>query len=314
MKVIPAMQAGRSTEVVALASRDTDRARAAADRLGVAKVYGSYEALLADPEVDAIYNPLPNHLHVPWSIRALEAGKHVLCEKPIALNAAEATVLLEAARRTPALKVMEAFMYRHHPQWERVRSLVVDGGIGDLRTVHCTFSYHNVDPANIRNQADMGGGSLMDIGCYGVSVARLLFDAEPRRVCAVLDRDERFGTDRFATALLDFGRGTAVVTSSTQMAPYQEVQVFGTTGSIHLEAPFNPPLERPSRLVHRYDGRYDEILLEPANQFTLQGDRFARAVLDGTAVPTPLEDAVANMRVLDAVVASAGAGEWTEVS
>jgi predicted dehydrogenase len=312
-KVIPAMQGGRHNEVVALASRDLDRARAAAEQLGLFRAYGSYDALLADPDVDAVYIPLPNHLHVPWSLRALEAGKHVLCEKPVALSAAEATTLLEAARRHPDLKVMEAFMYRHHPQWHRVRAMVGDGAIGSLRTVHCTFAYHNVDPANIRNQARMGGGGLMDIGCYGASVARLLFDAEPGRVCAVVERDEQFGTDRLATALLDFGRGTATFTASTQMTPYQEVQLFGTTGAIHVEAPFNPPLDRPVRLWHRQDGRVDEILVAPENQFTLQGDLFARAVLDGTPVPTPLEDAVANMRVLDAVVSSAKSRAWTVI-
>lgn len=309
-KVIPAMQRGRFTEVVAIASRDEERARSAAERLGVARAHGSYEALLADPDVDAVYNPLPNHLHVPWSVRALEAGKHVLCEKPVALNAAEAVTLLEAAHRRPGLKVMEAFMYRHHPQWERVRALVEGGGVGRLRSVQCTFSYHNVDPANTRNQADAGGGGLMDVGCYGSSVARLLFGGEPARVAGVLEHDDRFRTDRFAAALLDFGRGTGSFTVSTQMVRYQDVQVFGTEGAIRVEAPFNPPPDRPARLVHVRGGDEEEILVAPVDQFTVQGDRFARAVLDDTPVPTPLDDAVANMRVLDAIVASAARGEW----
>ena len=309
-KVIPAMQQGAYGVVTAIASRNLDKAQAAAARLGIPKAYGSYEALLADPDVDAVYNPMPNHLHVPWSIKALEAGKHVLCEKPIGLTATDAQRLVEAARQHPKLKVMEAFMYRHHPQWQRARQLVQDGHIGTLRTIHSFFSYFNADPGNIRNRADVGGGGLMDIGCYNISLARFLFDAEPRRVCGLIDFDPQFGTDRLASALLDFGDGSATFTCSTQLMRYQRVHAFGDKGRIEIEIPFNAPPDRPCRLWHQHDAGLDEIILDAANQYTLQGDLFARAVLDDTPVPTPLDDAVANMRVIEALFDSAKQGSW----
>jgi predicted dehydrogenase len=304
-KVIPAMQRGEHTEVVAIASRDLETARAAASHLGIRRAYGSYQELLDDPEVEAVYNPLPNHLHVPWTLRAMEAGKHVLCEKPIALTAAEAESLLRAARERPGLKVMEAFMYRHHPQWRRVRELISSGGIGKLRTVHATFSYFNDNPTDIRNMAGIGGGGLMDVGCYTISVARFLFGAEPLRVTGLVDFDPVFRTDRLASGLLDFGRGMATFTCSTQLVPHQTVQIAGTRGRLHLEIPFTPAPDQHCRiLLEVADGRH-EIVVEPHSQYALQGDLFSRAVIEGSEVPTPLEDAVANMRVIEAVLESA---------
>jgi predicted dehydrogenase len=309
-KVLPAMQRGTYCEVTALASRDLAKAQAAARQLGIPKAYGSYEELLADPEVDAIYNPLPNHLHVPWSIKAIEAGKHVLCEKPIALTAAEAQELADAAARRPQLKVMEAFMYRHHPQWQRARQIVSEGGIGALRTIQSFFSYYNDDPANIRNQADIGGGGLMDIGCYNISLSRFIFDAEPQRVCGIVEYDPQLNTDRLASGLLDFGRGTATFTCSTQLTSYQRVNIFGDTGRIEIEIPFNAPMDKPCRMWHQHAGGTEEIVFDICDQYTIQGDLLARAILDDTPVPTPLTDAVANMRVIEALVQSAKSGAW----
>lgn len=313
-KVIPAIQQGTSCDVTAIASRTLDAARAAADRLHIPKAYDSYEALLADPDVDAIYIPLPNHLHVLWSIKALEAGKHVLCEKPIGLSAAEGQLLVEAAQAHPHLKVMEAFMYRHHPQWQRALHLLREGHIGTLRTVHSFFSYFNADPANIRNNADIGGGGLMDIGCYNISLSRLLFDAEPRRVCGIIEFDPAFNTDRLASALLDFGDGTATFTCSTQLTPYQRVHIYGTEGRIEIEIPFNAPPDRACRIWHHHGAATDEIVFDVVDQYTLQADLFARAILNDTPVPTPIEDAVANMRVLEAIFESAERDAWMEVA
>jgi predicted dehydrogenase len=304
------MQKGQFCEVAAIASRELEKARAAAERLGIDKAYGSYEELLADPEIEAIYNPLPNHLHVPWSLKALAAGKHVLCEKPIGLSAAEAQQLLEAAQSSPQLKVMEAFMYRHHPQWQRARQIVVEGGIGELRTIQSFFSYFNADPRNIRNQAGIGGGGLMDIGCYPISLSRFIFGAEPGRVFGVLEFDPVFGTDRLASGILDFGRGTATFTCGTQLAPYQRVNICGTDGRVEIEIPFNAPPDRPCRMWHQTQAGAEEILFEVCDQYTIQGDLFSRAVIDGTEVPTPLIDAVANMRVIEAVFQSARRGTW----
>jgi predicted dehydrogenase len=309
-KVIPAMKRGRYAEVAAIASRDSERAQEAARHLGIAKAYGSYEALLEDPEIDAIYNPLPNHLHVPWSLKAIEAGKHVLCEKPIALSAAQAEQLLEGARRHPTLKVMEAFMYRFHPQWQTAKALVDEGRIGEFKTVQSFFAYHNVDPGNIRNQAEVGGGGLMDIGCYNISLSRFLFGAEPRRVLGIMDHDPVFKTDRLTSGILDFPQGTATFTCATQLAPYQRVNIVGSDGRVEIEIPFNAPPDKPCRIWHQQGGDLREIVLEAADQYTLQGDAFSKAVLEDENVPTPLEDAVANMRVIEAVVLSARRGAW----
>ncbi len=309
-KVIPAMQLGEYCEVVAIASRSAERGAAAAQRLGIAKVHDSYEALLADPHVDAVYIPLPNHLHVPWSIRALEAGKHVLVEKPIGLSAAEGQQLVDAARRFPRLKVMEAFMYRHHPQWRKARAIVETGGIGKLATVQTFFSYYNDDPANIRNQADIGGGGLADIGCYAVSLARLLFDEEPRRVFGILDYDPQLKVDRLASGVLDFGDGTSTFTCGTQIAPYQRVNIFGDKGRVEIDVPFNAPPNRPCTMRHQHAGGIDEIALPVCDQYTIQGELFSLAVLNDQPVPTPIEDAVANMRVLERVIASGQSGQW----
>jgi predicted dehydrogenase len=309
-KVIPAMQLGQYCEISAIASRNLDRAQAAARQLGIPKAYGSYEALLADPDIDAIYNPLPNHLHVSWSIKALEAGKHVLCEKPIGLTAAEGQQLLDAARSRPELKVMEAFMYRHHPQWQQAQRLVSEGKIGELRTIQSFFSYYNVDPGNIRNMAEAGGGALMDIGCYCISQSRFIFGAEPQRVFGIIEYDPKFQVDRLTSGILDFGHGTSTFTCSTQLTPYQRVNIYGTEGRVEIEIPFNAPPDRPCKMWHQHGSEIDEIVLDICDQYTIQGDRFSQAVLDGTDVPTPLEDAVANMKVIEAVVRSANSGTW----
>lgn len=321
-KVIPAMQRGQYCQVIGLASRELAKAQETAASLGIPRAYGSYEDLLADPDIDAVYNPLPNHLHVPWSIRALEAGKHVLCEKPIGLTSAEGQQLVDAARAHPHLKVMEAFMYRHHPQWQKARQLVNEGAIGPLRTIQTFFSYHLDDPTNIRNIAELGGGGLWDIGCYAISAPRFIFGREPLRVSGLVEFDPRFGTDRLASALLDFGpdangiAGTATFTVSTQLAPYQRVHIVGTSGRIEIEIPFNAPPDRPCRLWLQREGGFvagegaQEILLPTADQYTVQGDLFAQAILNDSEVPTPIEDAVANMKVIERVFDSAAQGGW----
>jgi predicted dehydrogenase len=309
-KVIPAMQQSLYCLVDAIASRGIESARAAAARLGLPKAYGSYEELLSDPDIDAVYIPLPNHLHVEWSIKAMEAGKHVLCEKPIGLSSAEGERLVGAARRHPRLKVMEAFMYRHHPQWRRAKRLVDEGKIGELRTIQSFFSYYNRDPNNIRNKADIGGGSLMDIGCYSISLSRFIFEAEPARVFGVVEYDPEFEIDRMASGVLDFGRGTSTFTCSTQLVPYQRVNVFGTEGRVEIEIPFNAPPDRPCRMWHQSGDAVEEIVLEICDQYTIQGDLFSQAIINDAAVPTPIEDAVANMRVIEALIKSAENGRW----
>ncbi len=308
--VIPAIERSQLGTVTAIASRDLDKAQAAASDSDIPGAYGTYEALLDDPDVDAVYNPLPNHLHVPWSIRALEAGKHVLCEKPIGLSAAEGEELVAAAAAHPQLKVMEAFMYRFHPQWRTARSLVRDGSIGQLRTIQTFFCYHNTDPKNIRNQAEIGGGALLDIGCYAVSLSRFIFDAEPQRVLGQVERDPALGVDRLASAVLEFFQGTSTFTCGTQLAPYQRVNILGTSGRIEIEVPFNAPIDRLTRIWLQRGPIAEEMPFDACNQYTLQVDAFARAVRDDAPVPTPLADAVANMRVIERIFASAEQGSW----
>jgi predicted dehydrogenase len=317
-KVIPAMQHGRYSEVVAIASRDIDKARCVCAELDVPKAYGSYEELLGDPDVDAVYNPLPNHLHLPWSVRAAEAGKHVLCEKPLAMSVAECRTLMEARDRT-GVKIGEAFMVRTHPQWLRARELVRSGEIGALRAVMGAFSFFNRDPHNIRNILEYGGGALMDIGCYPIQTSRFIFGEEPARVAGLVERDPESGVDRLSSALLDFPSGQGVFTCGTQLVPYQRMQIFGTRGRIEIEIPFNAPLDRTCRLFvdNGADVFGSGITVEEfpvCDQYAIQGDRFSRAILEDTEVPTPLEDSIRNMAVIEAVFRSARTGAWEQPS
>ena len=295
-KVIPAMQQGSAATILAIASRDLRKAKEAAAQLGIPRAYGSYEELLADPDIEAFYNPLPNHLHVPWSIRAAEAGKHVLCEKPISMDAAECLRLI-AARDRAGVKIGEAFMVHTHPQWIRARSLVRSGAIGRLRTMSTVFSYHLVDPQNVRNIAAYGGGGLLDIGCYAVHTARFIFGEEPVRVSGAIELDPVFKVDRVSSGFLEFPSGHSVFTCSTQMAPYQRSLIFGSTGSIEIEIPFNAPPDRPCRIF--VNGELEEF--PTCDQYTIQGDAFSLAIRENQEVPVPLEDSLANMRVLDAL-------------
>jgi predicted dehydrogenase len=317
-KVIPSMQRGTLCDIVAIASRNMDKARAAAAELGSAKAYGSYVELLADPAIDATYNPLPNHLHLPWTVRAMEAGKHVLCEKPLTLDAAECRALIAARDRTGVL-VGEAFMVHTHPQWRRVRELIVAGEIGPLHAIAGAFCYYNDDPANVRNVAGYGGGGLYDIGCYLIHTSRLALGRAPLRVQALVDRDPRFGVDRLASFLLDFGDVHGVYTCSMRLANHQRVTLLGETGRIEVEIPFNAPLDEPTRLIvstttssggDLFGLRHRVEEIAACNQYTIQGDLFSRAILEGGNVPVPLEDAFVNMASLDAAFRSERSGQW----
>ncbi len=315
-KVVPAMQRGELCEVTAIASRDPAKARQAADELGIARAYGSYEELLADPEVEAIYNPLPNHLHVPWSVKAAEAGKHVLCEKPIALSVEETRHLIEARDRT-GVRIGEAFMVRTHPQWLRARELAQNGAIGEVRAIVAAFSYFNRDPANIRNVVEWGGGGLMDIGCYPIQISRFLFGREPSRVTGMIERDPEMGVDRLASGMLDFGAGQAVFTCSTQLAGFQTVHIIGTKGRVQVEIPFNAPPDHPTRIFidNGIDPMGTGIRAEQfaiCDQYTIQGDEFSRAIRDGGEVPTPLEDSIRNMAVIEALFRSETSRRWEQ--
>jgi predicted dehydrogenase len=315
-KVLPAMQRGEWCHVSAIASRDLKRAQEVAKQLGIDKAFGSYEELLADPEIEAVYNPLPNHLHVPWSIKAAEAGKHVLCEKPISLTVPEAISLLQARDRT-GVKIQEAFMVRTHPQWCKVVDLVRSGKIGPVRSVMGYFSYFNQDPKNIRNILEYGGGAVMDIGCYLIYTSRLIFGEEPTRVFAIVERDPEMRTDVLTSGILHFPSGQSVFTCSTQVAPYQRVQIIGTLGRIEVEIPFNAPPDKPCRIFldqgNDLSGRSAQILeFEICDQYTIQGDLFSKSIREGTDLVVPLEGSIKNMAVIEAVFRSAESGQWEE--
>lgn len=310
-KVIPGMQAGEWSEVTAIASRDKRKAEEAAAKLGIGKAYGSYEELLADRDIEAVYNPLPNHLHVPWSIKAAEAGKHVLCEKPLSLTAAGAKELLAVRDRT-GVKMGEAFMVKTHPQWLRTREIVQSGGIGELRSIVCVFSYFNRDPKNVRNKVDWGGGGLLDIGCYPITLSRFVYGEEPVRVAGTLERDPDFGTDRLASAILEFPSGHAIFACRTQAAYYQRMHFLGTKGRVEIEIPFNAPKDRPCKIfVDDLSGSEPRVEELPVcDQYTIQGDLFSRAVRGDGEVPSSIEDAVKNMAVIEAVFRAAESGKW----
>lgn len=313
-KVIPALQASQYSQVIAICSRDAQSASAAADKLQIERAYGSYHELLDDPDVDAIYNPLPNHLHVEWSIKALEAGKHVLCEKPLGINTEDAQRLVAAAAAYPHLKVMEAFMYRFHPQWQLAKKLIDDGRIGKLRTVHSVFCYNNRDADNIRNRIDMGGGALLDIGCYSISLSRWLFGQEPDQVLGHITPMPGEEVDCLTSGIMEFRDGTATFTAATKLEPLQFVEASGEEGSLYLARPFYNDSSEPVQKIRITRNRVvEEIEVPDHNHYGAMGDAFALSVFNNTPVPTPLDDAIANMRTIDAIFASAAEGRWIEL-
>jgi predicted dehydrogenase len=307
------MQQGLLSEVTAIASRSLDKARQAASQCGIEKHYGSYEALLADPDVDAVYNPLPNHLHCPWSIKAMEAGKHVLCEKPLGLNSREIEALIRTRDRC-SVKAAEAFMIKSSPQWQAARAKVRSGELGELRMIQGFFSYHNIDPQNIRNIAEVGGGAMWDIGCYPVTVSRYLFEDEPRRVAALLEFDPVMQTDRLGSVIMEFGKGQALFGVSTQLVPYQRVNILGSKGRLEVVIPFNAPNDRPCITRQDNGTLVDEEIttysFDTMDQYTLQADDFSRAILENGAVKSTLEDGLKNTRVIRAIFAAARESCW----
>jgi predicted dehydrogenase len=313
-KVIPAMQKGEWSEVTAIASREKKKAEEAARKLGVAKAYGSYEELLADPEIEAIYNPLPNHLHVAWSIKAAEAGKHILCEKPLSLTVEEAKTLVAVRNRT-GVKMGEAFMVKTHPQWLRTRELIRAERIGELRLIMGDFSYFDRDPESVANIAEFGGGALMDIGCYPVTTSRFIFEQEPVRVMGLVERDPEMKIDRLTSGILEFPRGQAIFSCSTQLVYHQRMEFLGTKGRIELEIPFSPPNDRPSRIFiddgrDLFGGGRTTEEFATCDQYAIQSELFSRAIREGGEVPVSLEDAIRNMAVIEAVLRSAESGKW----
>ncbi len=313
-KVIPSMQKGKFSEVTAIASRELEKAKQAAESLNIPKFYGSYDELINDAEIDAIYNPLPNDLHVEWTTKAAQAGKHVLCEKPLAMSADEARKLIEIRDQT-GVKIQEAFMVRTHPQWLAVRDLIAENRIGELRTINCFFSYFNNNSDNIRNKPENGGGALMDIGCYCINLPRFILNEEPQKVSAIIRRDETTKIDKLTSVMLDFPSCVTTFTCSTQLIPYQRMQFFGTKGRIEVEIPVNIPTDTPTRIFvdnagDLYGGKVEIVEIPAADQYTIQGDLFSRAILTDFEQLISLEDSVKNMLVIDAIFRAAESSNW----
>lgn len=300
--VIPSMQKSEFCKIHAISSRTLESAKHAANNLNIPVYYGSYEELLADSEIEAIYNPLPNHLHVPWTIKALEAGKHVLCEKPISITAKEAEQLLVTQQKYPHLKVMEAFMYRFHPQWKKVKEVIKKGDIGEIRCIDSVFTYHNIDPKNVRNKYEIGGGGVLDIGCYCINLSRFLYENEPTNIQSFVDYDPEFNVDRLASSILEFENGIATFLCSTQLDHRQRAIIYGAKGYIELNIPFNAANEALRKMwIHR-GSDVETIIFDSCDQYTLQGDAFSKAILENTPVPIPIEDSIANMKVIDQIL------------
>lgn len=316
-KVIPAMQQSEFCDIAAIASRSLDKAESAARALKIEKFYGSYQELIDDAEIDAIYNPLPNDLHVEWTTKAAETGKHVLCEKPLALTADEAAKLIEVRDRC-GVKIEEAFMVRTHPQWTRVRDLIRENRIGKLRAITAFFSYFNDDAGNIRNKTENGGGALYDIGCYCINLPRFITGEKPEKVAALIERDAATGIDKLTSAILDFPSCHTTFTCSTQLVPYQRMQFFGDKGRVEVEIPVNIPVDSPTRIYvdnagDLYGANVETIEIPAADQYTIQGDSFSRAILENTEQAVSLEDSIKNMAVIDAVFRAAETGKWEKV-
>ena len=306
------MQKSEMVELYGIASRNPEKAKQASEKYDIAKYYPSYDDLLSDTSIEAVYIPLPNNMHLEWIKRAADAGKHILCEKPLTLNASEAREAAEYSRKKGVV-LMEAFMYRFHPQWIHAKELVTTGNIGTIRSVHTFFSYNNTDPNNIRNIPEMGGGALYDIGCYAVSAARYMFDREPSKVLSLVNRDPGFKTDILTSGILDFGNGNSVFTVGTLTFPYQRVDIIGSSGSIHLQIPFNTFTDVPAQITVVTSVGSREIQFDPADQYELQIVQFSEAIRKGTQAPTPLEDAIHNLIVMDALFNSEKSGNWEKV-
>lgn len=299
-------------EVYAIASREVSKAKVAGEEFGIPVSDLNYEELINHDEVDAIYIPQPNHLHAEWTIKALEAGKPVLCEKPLAMDAQEANQMADVSKRLN-IPLMEGFMYRFHPLWQHIRNLIRTNQIGQINSVHTIFTYNNPSSSNIRNIKEFGGGALMDIGCYAISVPRFLFGSEPDKVMATMEEHPEFGTDMHTTALMQFGSANASFFVSTASEPFQKVEIIGTAGTITVHVPFNTYVDTPSTITVSTGQGAREVEFPICDPYGLMFDAFSSALIDQKPVPVPIEDAINNMKVIDAVVKSAKSGKWETV-
>jgi len=311
-RILLPMTKSDKVEVVALASRDIEKAKGVAKTWGIQKAYGDYNELLEDPDIDAVYIPLPNHLHLEWIKKAVKANKHVLCEKPLTLNSIETKEVMDLAKNNN-VKIMEAFMYRFHPKWKMVNELMKVNGIGEVQSIHTVFTYSNNDPKNIRNIKDYGGGALMDIGCYAISSARYILGNEPSRVLGLSSYSESTETDVLSSGIMDFGKSRALFTVSTSLFPAQEVKVYGTGGTLEVIIPFNDNYDMKGQ-VKIVTGLGERIVeFEPVNQYGEMLNAFADSINGDTPVPVSLKDSYMNMQIMDQLIKSSENNLWEPI-
>ncbi|MDX8468370.1 Gfo/Idh/MocA family oxidoreductase [Mesorhizobium sp. VK23B] len=313
-QLLPAIVDSENGVLSAIASRDLSKARALADRFGAPHAFGSYEDLLASKEVDGVYIPLPTSQHVEWTAKAIQAGKHVLVEKPLALDAKDIPPLIKLRDEKKVL-VCEAFMVVYHPQWIKVRDLIAGGAIGRLRHVQGAFSYYNIDPKNMRNQLDLGGGALPDIGVYPTVSTRFSTGKEPIRVQATIERDKTFGTDIYSSIRADFGDFELSFYLSTQMAARQVMVFHGETGFIEVFSPFNAGLYDHHRIeLHNQNHTEAQVFRFPGTQqYRLECETFVRAAQGGKDRAFTLEESVLNQKVIDAIFRAGDKDGWEPV-
>ncbi len=305
-RVIPALRHCRNLEVTTVASRSLEKAQAFAREMGIPNAYGSYDQLLADANIDAIYNPLPNSMHAEWSIKCAEAGKPCLCEKPLASDAAEAQTMVDAFASRNVL-FAEAFMYRFHPQTQRVKQMVESGAVGELREMNASFSFVIGNEGDIRLSKPLAGGSLMDIGCYCVNVIRLMTGEEPDDAKAIARVGQRSQVDEYLSGVLSFPSGTlGHFDCSFRLQLTHSYELRGTRGRILVEQGFVVPPDRETFIHYWHSDEYEEIKIPPANSYTLMAEDFADALLNQRPPNFPPQDAVRNMEALDRLYASAG--------
>ena len=308
-RIVLPLQKAKNCEVVAMASRNPIKSKEAAQEFDIPIFALSYDELISSDEVDAIYIPLPNHLHSEWTIKALEAGKPVLCEKPLAMDAQEAKQMADLSIKL-GVPLMEGFMYRFHPLWQHIRNIIRTNQIGQINAIHTIFSYNNPSPTNIRNIKEYGGGALMDIGCYAISVPRFLLGREPKKVMATMVKHPEFKTDMHTSALLDFGDVNASFFVSTGSEAFQKVEIIGSAGTITVPIPFNTYVDTPSTITVNTGQGERKVEFPTCDPYGIMFDAFSESLIEQKPVPVPIEDAIHNMKVVDAVVASAKSGTW----
>ena len=311
-RIILPLQETNNCFIYGIASRNSEKAISASRQYNIPKYYESYDDLLSDKDIDIVYIPLPNHLHAEWIKKSADAGKHVLCEKPLCMNAKESEDAISYVDKK-GIKLMEAFMYKFHPLWIHVKNIIDTKQIGDITYIHTSFSYNNPSKTNIRNIKEYGGGAMMDIGCYAVSVPRFLLGREPEKTVSLINRHPDFGTDILSSAIMDFGTSRSTFTVGTLSDAHQRVEITGTAGKITIPIPFNTFVDVRSTITITNSIGERTVEFAPADQYGIMFDVFAKTVINDHPVPVNAMDALLNQKVVDAIFRSGESDAWEKI-